>query len=83
MLNIEKDQLNLHYKFGNYPKEPGERIHADFLELNKKIFIVILYEFSQVIQMTSTTSLNTINVMREYFARYGICKTLVTNNGPQ
>jgi RNase H-like domain found in reverse transcriptase/Integrase zinc binding domain/Integrase core domain len=69
-----------------YPKEPGERIHADFLELNKKMFIVIIDEFSkwpEVIQMTSTTSLNTINVMREYFARYGICKTFVTDNGPQ
>lgn len=69
-----------------YPNEPGERIHADFLELNKKMFIVIIDEFSkwpEVIPMTSTTSLNTINVMREYFSRYGICQTFVTDNGPQ
>lgn len=33
--------------------------------------------------MTSTTFLNTINIMREYFARFGICKTLVTDNEPQ
>lgn len=69
-----------------YPNEPGERIHADFLELNKKMFIVIIDEFSkwpEVIPMISTTSLNTINVMREYFSRYGICQTFVTDNGPQ
>ncbi|CAI6354211.1 unnamed protein product [Macrosiphum euphorbiae] len=69
-----------------YPNEPGERIHADFLELNKKMFIVIIDEFSkwpEVIPMTSTTALNTINVMREFFSRYGICQTFVTDNGPQ
>jgi len=50
------------------------------------MFIVIIDEFSkwpEVIPMTSTTSLNTINVMMEYFTRYGICKTFVTDNGPQ
>jgi len=47
----------------------------------------IIDEFSkwpEVIPMTHTTSLSTVNVMREYFARYGIIfKTFVTDNGPQ
>lgn len=33
--------------------------------------------------MTKTTSLNNINIIREYFTGYGICKTFVTDNGPQ
>jgi len=50
------------------------------------MFIVIIDEFSkwpEVIPTTSTTSFNAINVMREYFSRYGICQTFVTDNGPQ
>jgi len=42
-----------------YPNKLGERIHADFLNLNKKMFIVIIDEFFKwpdVIPMTSTTS---------------------------
>ncbi|XP_050548112.1 uncharacterized protein LOC126909726, partial [Daktulosphaira vitifoliae] len=69
-----------------YPSAPGERVHADFLELNRIMFILIIDQYSkwpEVIKMSSTTSFHTINILREYFARYGISKTLVTDNGPQ
>ena len=33
--------------------------------------------------MNSTTSAKTITVLREMFARYGIPRTVVSDNGPQ
>lgn len=47
------------------------------------MFILIIDKYSkllEVLQTISTTSLNTINVLREYFAIFGVCKTFVTGN---
>nr|XP_039263169.1 uncharacterized protein K02A2.6-like [Styela clava] len=49
------------------------------------MFLVVIDEYSkwaEVIPMRSITSQRTIEELRHIFARYGICKQLVSDNGP-
>ena len=40
-------------------------------------------KWPEVVPMASTTSTATVNVLRDIFSRYGLPKTLVSDNGPQ
>lgn len=70
-----------------WPKSPWARIHVDFAEPVKGVmFFVILDSHSKWIEveaMSSTTTEKTIDVLRALFARYGLPKELVSDNGPQ
>ena len=39
--------------------------------------------FPEVVKLTSTTSLNIIDALKDIFARHGIPETVVSDNGPQ
>ena len=39
--------------------------------------------YPEVVKLTSTTSVNIINILKSIFARHGIPSTLITDNGPQ
>jgi transposase InsO family protein len=69
------------------PSEPWSRLHADFagpFEGSMWLVIVDAYtKWLEVIRMKSITSATTIHKLREVFARQGVCRTLVTDNGPQ
>lgn len=69
------------------PPEPWARIHIDFAgPFENKMFLIVIDAYTrwlEVIQVTSTTSQNTIHVLRDIFARMGIPKFIVSDNGPQ
>lgn len=64
-----------------------DRVHADFLgPLKGKMFLVIIDSFSkwpEIYIMSTTDSKATIDKFRDCFARYGLPKVLVTDNGSQ
>ena len=58
----------------------------DFFEKGKFNFLIMVDAYSkllEVIPMSSTTSLKTIEVSRSLFARYGIPEDVVSDDGPQ
>ena len=40
-------------------------------------------KYPEVVKMSSTTSLTTINVLNEFFSRQGLLELMVLDNGPQ
>ena len=66
---------------------PWERVHVDFAgPFLGKMFLVLTDAHSkwpEVEIMSSTTTAKTITVLRDLFARYGIPRQLVSDNGPQ
>jgi hypothetical protein len=69
-----------------YPERPWDRIHVDFAEYDSQYFLVVIDAYSKWMEielMKSTTAEKTVEVMRELFARYGVCRELVSDNGPQ
>ena len=70
-----------------WPTTPWQRIHVDFAGpfLGKTFFIVIdaHSKWPEVIEMSSTTSTQTIEALRKLFASYGFPEQLVSDNGPQ
>lgn len=67
------------------PEGVWDRIHVDFFETKKNDFyLIILDAFSkwiEVFSMRSITSFKTIQILRNLFARYGLPKQLVSDNG--
>ena len=70
-----------------WPESPWERIHVDFAgPIQGRMLLVVTDAHSkwpEVIVMNSTTASKTITVLRELFARFGIPKQVVSDNGPQ
>ena len=70
-----------------WPSTPWERVHVDFLGpfLGKMIFVAVdaHSKWPEAQIMTTTTAAETIAVLRNVFARNGIPKQLVSDNGPQ
>lgn len=61
-------------------------MHIDFAEYKRQSFLVIVDSYSkwlEVIPVKSTTSNNTIEKLRTWFASAGIPEELVSDNGPQ
>ena len=70
-----------------WPTKPWERIHVDFAgPYQNKMFLIVVDAHSkwpEVIQMSSTSAEQTVVVMRQLFATYGLPLQLVSDNGPQ
>ena len=70
-----------------WPSSPWERVHVDFAGpfMNRMFFIMVdaHSKWPEIVMMKSTTTAKTIEVMRTIFARNGLCKQLVSDNGPQ
>ncbi len=70
-----------------WPRRPWQRIHIDFAGpfLNKSFLIVIdaHSKWAEVVEMTQTTTSQTISALRHLFAVHGIPEQLVSDNGPQ
>ena len=67
-------------------EKPWQRVHIDFCELQGKQFLIMVDAYSKwlcVESMNTTTSTKTINVLRSWFAIYGLPVELVSDNGPQ
>lgn len=70
-----------------WPSRPWQRVHIDFAGpfLNKMYFIAVdaHSKWPEVFEMNQTTTSNTITVLRNLFARYGLPEQIVSDNGPQ
>ncbi|XP_053550471.1 uncharacterized protein K02A2.6-like [Bombina bombina] len=70
-----------------WPNEPWTRIHVDFAgPVEGRMYLVAVDAHSkwpEVVQMSSTTTQQTIVVLSSMFARFGLPQTLVSDNGPQ
>lgn len=69
-----------------YIAEPWSRLHVDFLgPLCGKTFLVLIDSTSkwlEIFYMQTTTAAAVIRVLRETFARFGLPKEIVSDNGP-
>ncbi|XP_059048702.1 uncharacterized protein K02A2.6-like [Achroia grisella] len=69
-----------------WPTRPWSRIHMDFLgPINNKIYLVIVdahTKWLEVFQVPSTAAVHCIAKLSELFARWGIPKQIVSDNGP-
>ena len=70
-----------------WPRSPWKRIHVDFAgPLFDKSYLVVVDAHSkwpEVWEMSSTSSLKTIEVLKHLFSMYGLPEQLVSDNGPQ
>ena len=70
-----------------WPARPWQRLHIDFARPFKgRMFFVLVDAHSkwpEVVEMKSTTTEKTIEVMRTLFGSYGIPEQVVSDNGPQ
>ena len=69
-----------------YPENPWDRIHIDYATFQGENYLLVVdahTKWLEVYNMKSTTSFKTIEVLREMFSRYGLCRELVSDNGPQ
>ena len=68
-----------------FPSQPWSRLHLDYAgPFQGHMFLVVVDSFSkwlEVAVVSAATSRNTIDKLREMFARHGIPETMVTDNG--
>lgn len=68
------------------PTRPMEKIAVDFFKKHQKWYIIITDYFSRYFEISTINSMTedtTIQKLKEYFSRYGICDYLRSDNGPQ
>ena len=69
-----------------WPTKPWQRIHVDFAGpfMGKFYFLVAdaHSKWPEIFQMSSTTTEQTIAVMRQLFAQFGLPKQVISDNGP-
>lgn len=69
------------------PDKPWQRLHIDFAgPIGQDYFFVVVDAHSnwpEVVRMRSTTAEQTCKVLTEIFARWGVCRTIISDNGPQ
>ncbi|XP_055619592.1 uncharacterized protein K02A2.6-like [Toxorhynchites rutilus septentrionalis] len=74
-------------KFSEWPKAlcPFDRIHLDFFHLAGRTFLVMIDAYSKwmdIRMMHRTDAEALINVLNSIFRIFGICGTIVSDNGP-
>ncbi|GBO36404.1 Uncharacterized protein K02A2.6 [Araneus ventricosus] len=78
-------KAKVHY--WEYPSMPWERIHIDFAgPIFEHMFLLIVDAHSkwlEVYPMKITTTKKTIECLRDSFARFGLLRVLVSDNGSQ
>ena len=65
------------------PSQPWADFAGPFMGKNFLIAMDAFSKWPEIIEMTLTTAANTIRVLREIFARFGLPEQLVSDNGPQ
>ncbi|GFR19477.1 uncharacterized protein K02A2.6 [Trichonephila clavata] len=78
-------KAKVHY--WEYPSMPWERIHVDFAgPIFEHMFFLIVDSHSkwlEVYPMNTTTSKKTVECLRDSFARFGLPRVLISDNGSQ
>ncbi|XP_037927767.1 uncharacterized protein K02A2.6-like [Teleopsis dalmanni] len=77
-------------EFSSWPEaiRPWQRVHIDFAGpvFNQHMWLVCVDAFSQypyIVQLSNTTSTDTVKALTSIFAIEGLPETLVSDNGPQ
>jgi len=75
-------------EYGNWPEttSPFERVHVDLGEYKGHMFLILVDTYSkwpEVVVMPSTSAQRTVAELRTIFARWGLPRVLVSDNGPQ
>ncbi|XP_045541460.1 uncharacterized protein K02A2.6-like [Papilio machaon] len=70
-----------------FPPQPFYRVHIDFLgPLNGRTYLVVVDSYTKWVEVydmnANTTSYAVVERLYEYIARYGLPKTIVSDNGP-
>ena len=69
------------------PSEPWSRLHIDYAgPFLGKYWLVVIDAYTkwlEVVPMFATNTMSTIKVLRDIFARFGLPKSVVSDNGPQ
>ena len=65
------------------PKYPWQVVGTDLFELNKNNYLLVVDYFSRYPEVTSTTSVSIISVLKSIFASHGIPEIVRSDNGPQ
>ncbi len=70
------------------PSEPWDRLHLDFAgPFRGKMWLLVIDAYSKWLEVfdmrNDCTSSNLIRKLKFLFNRYGLCKLLVSDNGPQ
>ena len=69
------------------PPEPWSRIHIDFAgPYEGRMFLIVIDAYTrwlEVIPVKNITSKTTVTKLREIFARFGLPRSIVSDNGPQ
>ena len=70
-----------------WPNSPWTRIHIDFAgPFQGQMFLIAVDAHSkwpEVVEMTTTTTTNTLSALRDMFGRWGLPEQIVSDNGPQ
>lgn len=80
--NHKKEIVETEWSQATYP---FERIHIDFFHLKGKNFLIIVDAFSKLVEiqiLQTYTAIKVIEKLKKFMAIYGICKVLVSDNGP-
>ncbi|XP_018396139.1 PREDICTED: uncharacterized protein K02A2.6-like [Cyphomyrmex costatus] len=69
------------------PEKPWQRVHIDFAgPLNGEYYFVLVDAFSkwpEIVPTQTITAQQTIEILQEIFARFGVPESLVSDNGTQ
>jgi len=70
----------------NNTGKPWDRVHIDLAQLNNENWFFIIGSYSrwlEVFKLRNVTSEDIIRCFQRLFASYGICRIIVSDNGPQ
>lgn len=85
-LNERQSPIKSNLHVWEYPEQPWQRIHLDFLgPFKSKLYLIIIDSHSkwlEVEEVTSTSAKQCISRLLPMFARFGIPQHIVTDNGP-
>jgi len=84
-LKTQKDPPKITENKWPETSEVMERIHIDFCHLENNEFLIITDSYSkwlEIFHMEKTTAPKTMEKLREVFARFGLPKIVVSDNGP-
>ena len=68
------------------PNRPWQRVGIDLFELERKHYLVTADYFSDFFELDHLKNVSSVHVIRKiksHFARHGIPKQVITDNGPQ
>ena len=80
--NLQKESLISH----TIEPKLFYKVGIDFFHVEGRNFLLLVdyySKFPEVVEMASTTSLETIKQLKQMYARHGIPKMVVSDNGPQ